>query len=190
MQTGIIYCWTCVAEGPSYGKKYIGQTINEQQRWWAHTRHLRTPDKQNSWFHKALFKYNDLKYWNYEVLEKDIPKSNLDEREIYWISFYDTFNNGFNLNLGGEAPMSGRRLSDDHKKKISESHKGIKPSNETKKKLSESHKGQIPWNKGQKLSEEHKRKVGAASKGRVCAFKGKHKVWNDPNDHSKGYHYE
>ena len=28
------------------------------------------------------------------------------------------------------------------------------------------------------------------NKGKPCPTKGKHKVWNDPNDHSAGFHYE
>ena len=35
----------------------------------------------------------------------------------------------------------GKKLSQEHKNKIAQSHIGIKPSNETRKRLSESHKG-------------------------------------------------
>lgn len=39
-------------------------------------------------------------------------------------------------------------FSEAHKRKLSESRKGIKFSDETKRRLSESHKGHTPWNKG------------------------------------------
>lgn len=85
-----------------------------------------------------------------------------------------------------------KKHSEETKKKISESHKGIRHSEETKKKLSELRKGQIPWNKGispseetkQKMSnslkgikrgprsEEHKRKLSEALKGRIDNRKG------------------
>lgn len=88
------------------------------------------------------------------------------------------------------SPMKGVHLSEEHKKKISESEKGKFVSDETRKrisisktgqpgpnkgkkfsdehklKLSMSHKGQVPQNKGKKLSEEHKRKISEKLKGR------------------------
>jgi len=39
-------------------------------------------------------------------------------------------------------------------------------SEESKKKLSDSHKGLNTWSKGKKLSEEHKRKIGLSNKGK------------------------
>ncbi len=46
-------------------------------------------------------------------------------------------------------------------------------SEETKRKVSESKKGSIPWNKGLPMSEETKRKVSEAKKGSVSWNKGK-----------------
>lgn len=37
----------------------------------------------------------------YEVLE-ECSYEDLDQREIYWIAYYDTYNNGYNMTLGGE----------------------------------------------------------------------------------------
>ena len=87
-----------------------------------------------------------------------------------------------------------KKHSEETKKKISESHKGLKHSEETKKKLSELRKGKIPWNKGispsadtkQKMSnslkgikrgprsEEHKKKLSEALKGKAGNKKGFH----------------
>ncbi len=68
-----------------------------------------------------------------------------------------------------------KKLSEEHKRKISEALKG-KPqknprrnfhlSEETKKKVSEARKGISTWNKGLHLSQEHKRKIGISNKGR------------------------
>lgn len=73
---------------------------------------------------------------------------------------------------------------------------------ESKKKQSESMKGKIPYNKGLKdyltpeqhlhLSLGHTRKITEEelekrSKSMKGKNKGKHKVWNDEKDHSKGY---
>lgn len=45
---------------------------------------------------------------------------------------------------------------------------------EHRKKLSEAHKGQVTWNKGKTLSEEHKRKLSESHSGSNCYIFGKH----------------
>ena len=76
-------------------------------------------------------------------------------------------------------------MSEEQKKKLSESlkgrnvwNKGIPMSEETKKKLSESHKGQIPPNKGKHHTEESKKKMSESRKGLFSGekhpFFGKH----------------
>lgn len=67
------------------------------------------------------------------------------------------------------APLRGRPRSEEIKKKISTSRKGIVFSEETKKKMSDSHLG-VP------LSEECKRKISSVLKGRVCSEEHKRKV--------------
>jgi len=89
---GIIYKWT----NKINGKSYIGQTINEEGRKKDHIR-----GKFNSIIHRAIKKYG-LENFNYEVLEQ-IEESKLSEREIYWIKYFDTYNNGYNLTEGGEG---------------------------------------------------------------------------------------
>ena len=49
-----------------------------------------------------------------------------------------------NIGLG----VKGMRLSEKTKRKISKAHKGMKLSEETRRKISISHKGKVPWNKG------------------------------------------
>lgn len=34
-------------------------------------------------------------------MEENIPQEKLDERETFWIAFYDTYNSGYNSTLGG-----------------------------------------------------------------------------------------
>lgn len=57
------------------------------------------------------------------------------------------------------------RTKEEIEKSVSK-RRGIPLSEEMKKKLSESHMGQSAWNKGKNLSEEHKRKVSESSLNR------------------------
>lgn len=98
------------------GKVYIGQTINWKLRE-IHYRKLHC-EKQ-----KRLF--NSIKKYGYEshkieFIEKVDSRDKLNERESFWICYYDSFNNGLNLTTGGDSP----KRSIETKKKISESKKG------------------------------------------------------------------
>ena len=64
--------------------------------------------------------------------------------------------------IGEKHSMYGKHHSDESKKKMSEAHKNM--SEETRRKLSESHKGKPAWSKGKKFSEEHKKKMSEAHK--------------------------
>ena len=48
-----------------------------------------------------LKKYG-IKHFSIEQIE-ECPDEILSNREIYWIKFYDTYNNGYNATLGGEG---------------------------------------------------------------------------------------
>lgn len=150
---GIIYKYT----NKINNKVYIGQTTNEKQRYYNHKRCL-----ENSYFHKAIKKYG-FENFNYEVIER-IDETLLNEREIYWISYYKSYGDrGYNMTIGGNgsrgykkteeqirnnslslkgriSPMKGQKFSDESKKKLSESHKGKTHSDETRLKMSESQK--------------------------------------------------
>ena len=81
-------------------------------------------------------------------------------------------------NSGGNK---GKKLTQEHKRKISETRKGNKLSEETKRKMSESRKGDKNIFYGKKLSEEHKRKISETRKGQSAWNKGKRGVqvaWN------------
>ena len=82
------------------------------------------------------------------------------------------------LHNTGKSYMRGKHLSDETKKKLSESMKGKNLgkvlSDEARKKMSESRKGKEPWNKGLRniYSEETRRKISEARKGRTSNRKG------------------
>jgi group I intron endonuclease len=91
---GKIYCYHCI----STGKKYIGQTIQEEIR---KQRHLTDSKRLYCKFYNAVKKYG----WDnfiYGIIDEcDIE--HLDEKEIYFIDFYDTYRNGYNMTLGGQG---------------------------------------------------------------------------------------
>lgn len=85
------------------GKIYIGQTIVPiEQRFQKHC--WGTSDKDS--YHKNMaIKQAIRKYGknNFRIdLVENCDISQLDEREIYWINYYDSYNNGYNCTLGGQ----------------------------------------------------------------------------------------
>lgn len=90
-------------------KVYIGQTIKTVN--YRFKEHLRTAknhyeNKQTlTHFHKAIIKYG-AEHFFVETIE-ECDDNLLDEREIYWINYYDSFLNGYNSTTGGQfAPQS------------------------------------------------------------------------------------
>ena len=101
----------------------------------------------------------------------------LDEWEQYYIKFYNTlYPNGYNLRDGGNGGLMSeearRKSSDSHKGKPAHN-KGVPMSEETKKKISEANKGTPPPNKGKPMNEEQKKKLSEAHKGKPSPNKGK-----------------
>lgn len=84
------------------GKKYIGQTIRTvEDRWKQHIRNARLSNQNAHYFQYAIRKYGPENF-KVEVLE-ECPKEELDEKEMYYIKKYNTYEDGYNLSLGGEG---------------------------------------------------------------------------------------
>ena len=92
------------------GKVYIGQTCQTiQKRWKQHVYQALAPvEYYKSLLHRAIKKYGEDAF-TVEELEK-CNNYKLDEREIFWINYYDSYNNGYNITSGG----SGWRKCDDN----------------------------------------------------------------------------
>ena len=82
------------------GKVYIGQSADIGRRW---RQHMTAED--DTYFHKAIQKYG-VENFKWEVIEQ-CKKKDLDEREIYWIEYYDSFNKGYNCTKGGDGVSGG-----------------------------------------------------------------------------------
>lgn len=82
------------------GKSYIGQTTDYKRRFQEH-RQLGYGSEQNKLLYYAFKKYG-IENFSFEVIEDKTP--NYNEREKYWIAYYDSFENGYNMTEGGEEP--------------------------------------------------------------------------------------
>ncbi len=72
--------------------------------------------------------------------------------------------------------MKGKKLSEIHRKKLSQAHKGKKFTEEHKKHMSEVKKGKPSWKKGGHISEETKQKIREARLKQIISEETKQKI--------------
>lgn len=82
------------------GMQYIGQSIDIGQRWSQHKATAKNI-KENADLYQAMREYG-IENFICEILE-ECNKDQLNEREIYWIDYYDTFYHGYNMTRGGQG---------------------------------------------------------------------------------------
>ena len=143
------------------GKVYIGQSINIINRWKDHINALNRKDSRCTLLQRAWNKYKQDNF-SFEILEL-CYENELDDVEVKYIEFYDSINNGYNIEPGGNK---NKRLSEKTKQKLRESHLGKVASDETRKKMSESRMGDKNPMYGQTHSEETRRKISEAKNGK------------------------
>ena len=79
---------------------YIGQTVKSyEKRFQQHKNNYDKPYFSQLTLYKAFKKYG-LENFSFEPIE-EIENEKLDEREKYWIDYYDSYKNGYNMTLGG-----------------------------------------------------------------------------------------
>ncbi len=83
-------------------KVYIGKSIYIERRWYEHKTDMNDINKQNH-LYNAMRKYGKDNFL-FEIIEL-CPKDNniLTEREIYWINYYNSYEEGYNETRGGEG---------------------------------------------------------------------------------------
>ena len=88
-------CGIYKAQNKINGLVYIGQSVNILKRWNNHKNDYMTG---NSKFYKAIQEFG----WdNFEwSIIEECSKEKLEEREKYWIDYYDSINNGYNTIYG------------------------------------------------------------------------------------------
>lgn len=181
------------------GKKYVGQTVNFKNR-------------QNAWLFKKRYageaidnarKRYGTENFKVEILRECDTQDELNKWEMYFIKELNTISpNGYNLTNGGEG-VSGYKISDETKQKMSIAHsgeknimfgkthsaeardkirnarlgkKGTNHTDEWKKMMSERMKGSSNHNYGKPLAEETKEKMRQKLIGRVFSEETKKKM--------------
>lgn len=85
---------------------YIGQTKDFNARKLSHWR----LDKElNTPLHLDMQKLG-LDYFKFDIIEK-CNQEQFDEREKYWIEYYDSYNNGYNQDTGGSGIKADEKYS-------------------------------------------------------------------------------
>ncbi|WP_088041536.1 GIY-YIG nuclease family protein [Bacillus sp. EAC] len=119
---GIIYRATNTVNG----KMYIGQTVKTLQVRMVNHRSdaMGKVSKSNYHFHRAIRRY-EFEAFEWEVIDEADNYEDLNEKEKYWIDYYDTFNNGYNMTVGGEGSNGYIITEEDTLKRIKS--QGVKP---------------------------------------------------------------
>jgi len=79
--------------------QYVGQSVDIYDRWVKH----KAPSHDDNAFHRALDKYG-IDNFTWEIIEV-CKQCELDEREKYWIEYYNTYENGYNETRGGQGNL-------------------------------------------------------------------------------------
>lgn len=190
-------------------KIYIGQDLKNNPNYYGSGIYLKNSIK--------LLGKNNFKK---EIIEYCKTKDELNEREIFWIKeLNSTSPNGYNLSKGGDGGDTythqneerkkeiiqkrlesieknggvynkGKKMSDEQKKKISESRRGIKTPNRKKITLTEEHKNNISKScKGKEINEDTRKKLSESRKGKKLSDEIKDKISENlkGNENALGY---
>ena len=100
-------------------ESYVGQTVKDiQYRFKEHIREakrsLRGEKREFSYFHRLLLYYGEENF-TVELLE-EVPDSLADEREMYWIEYYDSYFQGYNSTKGGQNRPRGELTKESNDK--------------------------------------------------------------------------
>lgn len=81
-------------------KVYVGMTnFSIEKRWAEHCRDSKKNSKENRPLYRAMNKYG-IDHFQIQLIEEtDSPQ----EREKYWIEYFDSFKKGYNATIGGDG---------------------------------------------------------------------------------------
>lgn len=137
------------------GERYIGSSKCIKNRWNKHRFSTDSHPKLN----ESKDKYG-IGNHVFEILT-ECHSSLLIQYEVFYQKEFDTVRNGLNCNYANESPRKGKTHTKEAIEKNRLAHLGKKLSEEHKRKISEATKGR----ERKPMSEETKRKVSKAKKG-------------------------
>lgn len=123
-----IYC----IENKLDSKKYIGQSIEIEKRWYNHINALNLNYHSNIHLQRAWNKYG-AENFNFYIIEL-CEQEKLDEREIFYIAKYNTFKDGYNRTSGGKG-CPNVVVSEETRRKLAKASTGRYYSEETREKM-------------------------------------------------------
>lgn len=161
-------------------KYYVGSAYDLYKRYKEHRSALVSNRHHNKQLTRFVNKYG-IDNLEFNLLEECLIEE-LESREQYYIN---SDKNLFNETVDVKACNRGKKLSEEHKQRISKSikAKGIKRSKETKQKISKANKGH-KFNLGKNHSEETKQKISNnKERGEKIskALKGRKITWKTNN---------
>lgn len=169
---GIMFGYIYLTINKLNGKKYIGQKTSSV---FLKEEYLGS----GKLLSKAIDKYGKE---NFEVIlleEVEASKSELNEREIYWIKILNAVESDefYNLHPGGVGGATYGNLGHKASKETCELFRDIQLKRyennpEYRAHMSNVHKGQVSPRKGKHLTEETKQKISVACKGKPSPRKG------------------
>lgn len=133
-------------------KVYIGQSVDIKKRWMFYNYYLKKESCIGTKLYYSFQKYGP-KNHQFEIIE-ECEENQLDEREIHWIKFFNSVEEGLNISEGG----LGGKHNEETKQKMRKSALGRKLSKEAKEKISKANKIKKPKHSLESI-ESQKRKV-------------------------------
>ena len=149
-------------------QEYVGRTFNFRKRKYQHLR-----AETDSDLHFAIRANNyQADFW---VVEDQIPEDIIEEREEYWISYFDTFNKGLNMSPKGYGMIKHKQETIDKISLIQKEKaaRGEAPQQrpEVKIKLSQGQQKRLARGEGPSQRPESKLRISTTKKKRAAEGK-------------------